>query len=170
MSVFLLFLGKIFQQLNLEWYQQKLLAGPLKENSKIFYEHFYLPLYLPLWAKESTTKWRCMCSMSSLIVHTKKLITARTQLWKVDRVSAELEVRFEASRDDLLRDESYVSRLTCTRRSHADLRLLTSSRGRKSSMMRIPSVLTNILFIPQHLLFVSTIYSYVAQRGSDVGF
>ncbi len=99
--------------------------------------------------------------MSSLIVLSKKLITAGTQQWKVDRFSAELEVRFEASRDDLLRDESYVSRLTCTRRPHADLRLLTSSRGRKSSIMRIPSVLTNIIVIPQHLLFVFT--TYVAQ-------
>ncbi len=99
--------------------------------------------------------------MSSLIVLSKKIITAGTQQWKVERFSAELEVRFEASRDDLLRNETYGSRLTCTRRSHADLRLLTSSRGRKSSIMRIPSVLKNILFIPQHSLFVFTIYSYV---------
>jgi hypothetical protein len=75
------------------------------------------------------------------------------------RVGA-LEVTFEASRDDLLRDETYgfESRLTCTRRAHADFRLLTSSSGRKSSIMRIPSVLTNILVIPQHSLFVSTTY------------
>jgi hypothetical protein len=30
-------------------YQQKLLAGTKKENSQIFNEDFYLPLYLPLW-------------------------------------------------------------------------------------------------------------------------
>jgi hypothetical protein len=37
-----------FQQLNFELYRQKLLAGKQKENSKIFNEDFYLPLYLPL--------------------------------------------------------------------------------------------------------------------------
>ncbi len=31
-----------------EWYRQKLLAGKYKENSQIFNEDFYLPLYLPL--------------------------------------------------------------------------------------------------------------------------
>jgi hypothetical protein len=50
MSLFLLFLGKIFQQLNLECYRQKLLAGK-KIYSQIFNEDFYLPLYLPLCSK-----------------------------------------------------------------------------------------------------------------------
>ncbi len=36
------------EQLNFEWSRQKLLAGKEKENSQIFYEDFYLPLYLPL--------------------------------------------------------------------------------------------------------------------------
>ncbi len=36
------------EQLNFEWYRQKLLAGKEKENSQIFNEDFYLPLYLPL--------------------------------------------------------------------------------------------------------------------------
>jgi hypothetical protein len=48
MSLFLLFLWKIFHQLDLELYRQKLLAGTKKENSQIFNEDFYLPLYLPL--------------------------------------------------------------------------------------------------------------------------
>jgi hypothetical protein len=39
------------EQLNFEWYRQKLLAGKEKENSQIFNEDFYLPLYLPLWGK-----------------------------------------------------------------------------------------------------------------------
>jgi hypothetical protein len=36
------------EQLNFEWSRQKLLAGKQKENSQIFNEDFYLPLYLPL--------------------------------------------------------------------------------------------------------------------------
>ncbi len=48
LSLFLLFIGRSFPQLNFEWYRQKLLAGRLKENSQIFNEVFYLPLYLPL--------------------------------------------------------------------------------------------------------------------------
>jgi hypothetical protein len=31
----------------------KLLAGTYKENSQIFNEVFYLPLYLPLWIRTS---------------------------------------------------------------------------------------------------------------------
>ncbi len=42
------------KQLNFEWCQQKLLAGKQKENSKIFNEDFYLPLYLPLRSTPST--------------------------------------------------------------------------------------------------------------------
>jgi hypothetical protein len=34
-----------------EWCRQKLLVGKWKENSQIFNENFYLPLYLPLWVK-----------------------------------------------------------------------------------------------------------------------
>jgi hypothetical protein len=37
------------EQLNFEWWRQQLLAGKWKENSQIFKEDFYLPLYLPLW-------------------------------------------------------------------------------------------------------------------------
>ncbi len=44
MSLFLLFLGKIFHQLNLEWYWQKLLAGTNKENSQIFNKDFFAAL------------------------------------------------------------------------------------------------------------------------------
>jgi hypothetical protein len=33
-----------------EWDRQKLLAGKEKENSQIFNEDFYLPLYQRLWA------------------------------------------------------------------------------------------------------------------------
>jgi hypothetical protein len=33
----------------------KLLAGTKKENSQIFKEDFYLPLYLPLWLKQTLT-------------------------------------------------------------------------------------------------------------------
>ncbi len=35
-------------QLNFELYRQKLLAEKQEENSQIFNEDFYLPLYLPL--------------------------------------------------------------------------------------------------------------------------
>jgi hypothetical protein len=38
LSLFLLFLGEIFQQLNLERCRQKLLLGHKKENSQIFNE------------------------------------------------------------------------------------------------------------------------------------
>ncbi len=48
LSFFLLFLGRSFQQLNFEWYRQKLLAGKQKENCQMINEDFYLPLYLPL--------------------------------------------------------------------------------------------------------------------------
>ena len=44
-----------FQQLNSEWYRQKILARKWKENSQIFNEDFYLPLYLPLWLIESAS-------------------------------------------------------------------------------------------------------------------
>jgi hypothetical protein len=42
------------RQLNFEWSRQKLLAGKQKENSQIFNEDFYLPLYLPLCIGPST--------------------------------------------------------------------------------------------------------------------
>jgi hypothetical protein len=41
--------GEKFQQLNFVRYRQKLLARKKKENSHMFNEDFYLPLYLPLW-------------------------------------------------------------------------------------------------------------------------
>ncbi len=44
-SLFLLFLGRSFQQLNFECYRKKLLAGKWKENSQMFHEDNYLPLY-----------------------------------------------------------------------------------------------------------------------------
>ncbi len=53
MCLFLLFWGRSFQQLNFEWYRQKILAWKWKENSQIFNEDFYLPLYLPLWCCHS---------------------------------------------------------------------------------------------------------------------
>ncbi len=53
LSLFLLFWGRSFQQLNFERCRQKLLAGKYEENSQMFHEDFYLPLYLPLWANRS---------------------------------------------------------------------------------------------------------------------
>ncbi len=38
-------LGRSFQQLNFEWYRQKPLAGKSNENSQMFIEDFYLPLW-----------------------------------------------------------------------------------------------------------------------------
>jgi hypothetical protein len=52
MSLFLLFLGKIFQQLNLDDSSRNCLLE--QENSQIFKEDFYLPLYLPLCLRRST--------------------------------------------------------------------------------------------------------------------
>jgi len=37
-------------------YQQKILAGKYKENSQVFNEDFYLPLYLPLCLYVKHTK------------------------------------------------------------------------------------------------------------------
>ncbi len=47
MSLFLLFLGKIFQQLNLEWYQQKLLLGHTVVTKKPNFEWGLLLAALP---------------------------------------------------------------------------------------------------------------------------
>jgi hypothetical protein len=67
--LFLLYLGKIFQQMNFElgMISQKLLAGTKKKNSQIFNEDFYLPLYLPLWA------------VATLVLH----ITLTLTSWRV---------------------------------------------------------------------------------------
>jgi hypothetical protein len=54
---YLILSEKIFQQLNLEQYRQKLLAGTEKENSQIFNkDDFYLPLYTFLHAALSQTR------------------------------------------------------------------------------------------------------------------
>ncbi len=52
---FLLCLGRSFQSLNF-WMMsaENSLLGTLKENSQIFIEDFYLPLYLPLWVRRKT--------------------------------------------------------------------------------------------------------------------
>jgi hypothetical protein len=47
LSLFFLFLGRSFQQLNLNDIGRNFLLG--SRNSQMFNEDFYLPLYLPLW-------------------------------------------------------------------------------------------------------------------------
>ncbi len=50
------------EQLNFEWSRQKLLAGKEKENSQIFNEDFYLPLYLPLWCSVTAKMFKLQTS------------------------------------------------------------------------------------------------------------
>jgi hypothetical protein len=45
---------------------KKLLARTLKENSQIFNEDIYLPLYLPLWKRLNTLFWVSYCVKLSL--------------------------------------------------------------------------------------------------------
>ncbi len=45
--------GEKFPTAEFERYRQKLIAGKYEENSQMFNEDFYLPLYLPLWYRRT---------------------------------------------------------------------------------------------------------------------
>ncbi len=67
--------------LKFEWYRQKLLAGKSKENSQIFNEDFYLPLYLPL------------CPTHSPPSTVDQLIILTALFWKICKLSEMSSIR-----------------------------------------------------------------------------
>jgi hypothetical protein len=67
-------------------YRQKLLAGKWKENSQIFNEDFYLPLYLPLWP----TTFKSL-KIPSLSVQKQGLGTSCTMPYTFNKVKYEFD-------------------------------------------------------------------------------
>ncbi len=88
-------------QLNFELYRQKLLAGKQKENSQIFKEDFYLPLYLPLWSEDSDQPEKGQKRIMSYICGFR---SARERMLK----SSEFSIcRFRFARDRTLENSEF---------------------------------------------------------------
>ncbi len=66
-----IFIIQLLQQLNFYLYRQKLLAGKQEENSQIFNEAFFLPLYLPLclWSTDTRAVFRLVLSPQPRSLH-----------------------------------------------------------------------------------------------------